>query len=62
MVTTRYNNEITVSLPQNLQYTEVGFSADLSCYSRGLGEQENLEGKEQMTEMNGEVGVSPYLY
>ena len=61
MATTRYNSEITVSLPQNLQYTEVWFSADLSCYSRGLGEQENLEGKEQMTEIGWEVGVSLYL-
>ena len=45
VATTRYNSEITVSLPQNLQYTEVWFSADLSCYSRGLGEQETLEAK-----------------
>ena len=28
--TTCYNSEITVSLTQNLQYTEVWFSADLS--------------------------------
>ena len=47
VATTRYNSEITVSLPQNLMNIEVWFSADLSSYSRGVGEQKNLEGKEQ---------------
>ena len=47
VATTRYNSEITVSLPQNLTGTEVLFSSLWISvrYSRGWGEQENLEGK-----------------
>ena len=55
---TRYDKEVTASFPQNHQYTESSFSADLSKLQQGMGEQETLSVKEQMTEIQ-EEGVSP---